>query len=181
MARSTCRPSKFGGLSSAAALRVLREPVATLAGRVVELAHEWHEAGASWEQIAVLARVNSALLPVQLACTDAGIPCTTPLDTKVLGRTGVRTALAYLRIGGYPERISAEDLDQTIRRPSRGVARNVVEMLTKRGWSSVSDVRGLASRLSGRDVSKLLSYADDLEAVAEACRAVDGGGPTDRT
>ncbi len=161
---------QVGGLSSAAALRVLREPVATLAGRVVELAHEWHEAGASWEQIAVLARVNSALLPVQLACTDAGIPCTTPLDTKVLGRTGVRTALAYLRIGGYPERISAEDLDQTIRRPSRGVARNVVEMLTKRGWSSVSDVRGLASRLSGRDVSKLLSYADDLEAVAEACR-----------
>ena len=44
--------------------------------------------GAGPEDIAVLARVNAALLPVQVACVEAGIPCTTPLGVKTLGRTG---------------------------------------------------------------------------------------------
>ena len=168
--RGDMSTQQAGTPNGAAGLRVLREPVATLTGRVVELVNEWRGARVSWQQMAILARVNSALLPVQVACTAAGIPCSTPLDAKVLGRTGARAALAYLRIGVDSERISAEDLEATIRRPSRGVSRNVVQMLTKRGWSSLSDVRRLAGRLSGRDVSKLLSYADDLEAVAEACR-----------
>jgi hypothetical protein len=43
-------------------------------------------------ELAVLARVNSALLPVQVALTEAGVPHTAPLDATVLGRTGVRTA-----------------------------------------------------------------------------------------
>ena len=42
-------------------------------------------------------------------------------------------------------------------------------MLAERGSSSLADIRGLAGRLSGGDVPKLLSYADDLEALATAC------------
>lgn len=151
-------------------LRVLREPGAALSRRAVDLMREWHGAGCAWGQMAVLARVNAALLPVQVACIEAGVACTFPLDARVLSRTGVRTALAYLRMGLSPERISAEDLLQTIRRPSRGISKNVVEMLTRRGSSSLADVRRLAGRLTGGDTRKLRSYADDLETVASACR-----------
>ena len=60
--------------------------------------------------MAVLARVNSALLPVQVACVELGLPCTAPLNGQVLRRTGIRTALAYLRIGADPGRIGREDV-----------------------------------------------------------------------
>ncbi len=118
--------------------------------------------------IAVLARVNAALLPVQVACLESDVPCTTPLTAQVLGRTGIRTAFAYLRIGSDPGAIRREDVRDTIRRPSRGIAPMVVDMVTKHRTTSVADIRRLAGRLSGRDVPKLLAYADDLEAVAEA-------------
>ena len=68
----------------------------------VDIITGWRDAGIGPGDIAVLARVNSALLPVQVACSEAGIPCTTPLGAKALGRTGMRTAFAYLRIGSDP-------------------------------------------------------------------------------
>jgi DNA helicase II / ATP-dependent DNA helicase PcrA len=163
-------PISSDASSGSGSLLVLGEPGPALTGRVIQLVEAWRDDGVAWEQMVVLARVNSALLPVQVACVEAGIPCSAPLDAKVLGRTGLRTALAYLRIGLDPQHISAGDLEQTIRRPSRGVYQKVVEMLTKRAMTSSTDVRRLASRLSGRDVPKLLSYADDLDAVVEACR-----------
>ncbi|HEY1650958.1 MAG TPA: ATP-dependent DNA helicase UvrD2 [Acidimicrobiales bacterium] len=131
----------------------------------------WRDGGVELQEIAVLSRVNSSLLPVQIALTEAGIPCVTPLGPKVLQRTGIRSALAYLRIGLAPGEIRREDLVQTIRRPSRGIAPNVVTMLSERSMTSVADIRRLANRLSGRDVPKLLEYADSVESVVVACRA----------
>ena len=93
-----------------------------------------------------------------------------PLARKVLQRTGIRTALAYLRMGLSPDAMRREDVVQTIRRPSRGIAPNVVAMLSERGVTSVADIRRLASRLSGRDVPKLSDYADSVESVVVACR-----------
>lgn len=136
------------------------------------LVDAWVAQGAGYDDIAVLARVNSALLPVQLTFREAGIPSRAPLDRSILERTGMRTALAYLRIGLDPGAIRAADLTETVRRPSRRISRNVVEMLTKRSRTSVSDIRRLASRLSGGDTTKLLEYADDLDLVV---RSVAGG------
>ena len=119
-------------------------------------------------EIAVLTRVNSSLLPVQIALTEAGIPCNTPLERRALDRTGIRTALAYLRMGLDPGAVRRDDIPQTIRRPSRGIAPNVMAMVTERATTSVSDIRRLANRLSGRDVPKLLAYADAIDAVATA-------------
>ena len=130
------------------------------------------DAGRQPSDVAVLARVNSRLLPVQVALAQAGIPTDLPLDARVLERTGVRAALAWLRVATDPSRIARADLSETIRRPSRRVSRNVVEMLTKRATTSVADVRRLANRLSGGDVRKLEGYADDVDAVA---RAAAGG------
>lgn len=139
-----------------------------LAGRAVEVIDAWRSAGVEVADIAVLARVNAALLPIQVACLESGVPCTTPLTTQVLARTGIRTAFAYLRIGADPGSIRRDDVRDTIRRPSRGIAPMVVDMVTKSPTTSIAEIRRLAARLSGRDVPKLISYADDLQVVAEA-------------
>lgn len=153
-----------------ARLAVHRAPADRLAAATVALLSEWRDQGVDPAAVAVLARVNAALLPVQVACVEAGVPATAPLGPEVLRRTGVRTALAYLRIGLDPDRITAADFAETVRRPSRGVAPKVVEMVTRNPTTSVRDVRRLAGRLSGRDVPKLEAYARDVERLAQACR-----------
>ena len=141
---------------------VAPESMASCAVSTVESSARPHD------EIAVLTRVNSALLPVQIALGEAGIPTNLPLDRRVLERTGARTALAWLRLGVDPGRIARADVAETIRRPSRRISRNVADMLTKRAWTSLADIRRLAGRLSGGDVEKLLGYGRDIEAVAAA-------------
>ena len=149
---------------------VMHAPAPQLPQAAVEAISSWRSGGVDVQEIAVLSRVNSSLLPVQIALTEASIPCTAALGPAVLKRTGIRTALAYLRMGQAPGEIRREDLVQTIRRPSRGIAPNVVAMLTERSLTSVAEIRRLAGRLSGRDVPKLSEYADSLQSVAVACR-----------
>ena len=164
-------PTDFGGpLAGSGPVAVLRAPADALARLAVDTIAAWRERGVVPTEIAVLARVNSALLPVQVACMESGIPCTTPLSTGVLQRTGIRTAFAYLRIGSDPDNIRREDILETIRRPSRGIAPKVVDMLTSRPTTSITDIRRLAGRLSGRDVPKLGTYASDLDTVVRGCR-----------
>jgi DNA helicase-2/ATP-dependent DNA helicase PcrA len=157
-----------GPLAGAGPVAVRSVPGDRLAALATEIIDAWRDSGVDPADIAVLARVNSALLPVQVACMETGIPCSTPLGASVLGRTGMRTAFAYLRIGTDPDHIRREDIRDTVRRPSRGIAPMVVDMVTKRSSTSIADIRRLAGRLSGRDVPKLLAYADDLDAVASA-------------
>ncbi|MGH9059939.1 MAG: UvrD-helicase domain-containing protein, partial [Acidimicrobiales bacterium] len=160
------------GRPAAAPDLVVRPVAAEAVGpAVVDQVTTWREGEVSWSDMAVLARVNSALLGPQVALTVAGVPATTPLDAKVLDRTGTRAALAYLRIAADPGHVSRADLAETIRRPSRRIARNVVEMLARRPFTSVDDVRRLAGRLSGGDVAKLPSYADELDSLSRAAPA----------
>ena len=96
-------PGSFGApLAGAGPVAVLTAPADALAGLAVETIAAWRAGGVDPADIAVLARVNSALLPVQVACMEAGVPCSTPLSAGVLQRTGIRTAFAYLRIGADP-------------------------------------------------------------------------------
>ena len=152
-------------------------PVAMVSSDAGNLPHlavaavsSWRDAGVDLSEVAVLARVNSTLLPVQVALSEAGIASTAPLGSEVLRRTGVATTLAYLRMGLAPDAIRREDIAQTIRRPSRGIAPNVTKMLSGRTTTSITDIRRLAGRLSGRDVPKLSDFADAIESVARACR-----------
>lgn len=149
---------------------VVSSPAEQLPQDAVAAISAWRAGGVQVEEIAVLSRVNSSLLPIQIALGEAGIPCDAPLGPNVLQRTGIRTALSYLRIGLGRGEIRREDLVQTIRRPSRGIAPNVANMLSERSVTSVAEVRRLANRLSGRDVPKLLEYAHSLDAVVVACR-----------
>jgi DNA helicase-2/ATP-dependent DNA helicase PcrA len=149
---------------------VVSSPAEQLPQNAVAAISAWRAGGVEVQEIAVLSRVNSSLLPVQIALTEDGIPCNAPLGPSVLQRTGIRTALAYLRIGLAPGEIRHDDLVQTIRRPSRGIAPNVIAMLSERSVTSVAEIRRLANRLSGRDVPKLSDYADSVESVVVACR-----------
>jgi DNA helicase-2/ATP-dependent DNA helicase PcrA len=159
-----------GPLVGSGSVAVKTAPGDALAGLAVEIITAWRDEGVAIEDIAVLARVNSALLPVQVACMEAGLPCSTPLGVQVLSRTGIRTAFAYLRIAGDPDHIRGQDVTDTIRRPSRGIAPNVVDMLTKSQSTSITDIRRLASRLSGRDAPKLQAYAEGLDSIVTAAK-----------
>ena len=172
--RSDTLPDFDPPVGGRASISIVRSPTEQLPETAVAAISAWKAGGVDLEEIAVLSRVNSSLLPVQIALTEAGIPCNAPLGTNVLQRTGVRTALAYLRIGQAPHEIGRDDVVQTIRRPSRGIAPNVVHMLTERSVTSVAEIRRLATRLSGRDVPKLSEYADSLDSIVVACRTSAG-------
>jgi DNA helicase II / ATP-dependent DNA helicase PcrA len=155
-----------GRLGATGDLRVDRQPPGRQAVATAEHVAALLAGGAAASDVAVLARVNSVLLPVQVTLMEEGVACSAPLGPSILSRTGIRSALAYLRIGADPEHISRSDIAETIRRPSRRIARNVTDMLQKRPTTSVADIRRLARALSGGDVEKLRWYADDLDMVA---------------
>jgi DNA helicase-2/ATP-dependent DNA helicase PcrA len=58
-----------------------------------------------------------------------------------------------------------------VRRPSRKIARNVLEMMARRPRTSIADLRSLGDWLSGDDAARVHVYADDLELVAGAVAA----------
>ena len=80
------------------ALRIERVTAEEIAPRATDLIEEWLEAGDAPESIAVLCRVNSGLLAVQVLAHDRGLPITAAVGEQFLRRTGVRSALAYLRL-----------------------------------------------------------------------------------
>ena len=75
-------------------------------GHRAQVVQEWlAEPGVAPESIAVLSRVNSLLLAPHVALHDAGVPLRSVLTPDVLSRTGLRAALAYLRIATMPGRV----------------------------------------------------------------------------
>ena len=130
-----------GPVTGPGPVAVLHAPAQGLASVTVQTVTAWRDGGVELGDIAVLARVNSALLPVQVACAESGVACTAPLNARVLQRTGIRTAFAYLRIGADPGRIRRQDIAETIRRPSRGIAPMVVDMITKNATTSSTEIR----------------------------------------
>jgi hypothetical protein len=138
------------------------------AHRAVETLTGWLATGEATNELAVLARVNSALLPVQVALTEAGVPHTAPLDATVLGRTGVRTALAYLRLGLDLEHLRREDVLDTINRPARKV-KSAVQPLLPRGRSvSIRQLEQLGDALDPTHADRFGDYLGDLRSLGTA-------------
>ena len=146
-----------------------------LTGAARDQVAAWLGRGVPATSVAVLARVNAVLLPIQVLLTESSIPCDRAVGAELLGRTGIAAALAYLRIGLRPADIDRDDVAATVRRPSRKIARNVLEMLGRRPRTSIAGIRSLGDWLSGDDAERVHAYADDLELVA---REVDGPGAT---
>lgn len=154
--------------TSTPGLAIHRVTATAMAERAVALIGDRLTAGTSPDHVAVLARVNSALLPVQVALTEAGIAHTAPLDATVLGRTGVRTALAYLRLGLDTERIRREDIFDTINRPARKVKSAVQPLLGKRARFSMGQLEQVSDSLSDTHRDRFREYLGDLRGLEAA-------------
>ena len=147
------------------------------ATELVEQVQLWlAEPAVKAEQVAVLARVRSLLLAPHVALAEAGIALQSILTTDVLGRTGVRAALAYLRIAADPDDVQPEDLAEVYRRPSRGMPNWITKWFARAG--SIDGVRRIADRLDdARVADKIADLAADLDLLAAT--AASGGTARD--
>ncbi|HTW97656.1 MAG TPA: ATP-dependent DNA helicase UvrD2 [Acidimicrobiales bacterium] len=122
------------------------------------------EGGVAPADVAVLARVNASLAPVQVALVDREIPVQPAVDTSYLSRNGVQAALAWLRLAIAPAgRLRGADVALAARRPSRALSPRVVEWMGEQG--SLAGLERLAGRLSGRDADKVGGFVSDLQAL----------------
>ncbi len=125
--------------------------------------------GALPREIAVLARVNSVLVPVQAALIESGVPVRVRDGGGFLHRTGVAAALAWLRLAVSPDRFARGDVTLAARRPSRGIGPRVVEWIGEQ--SDVEGVERLAGRITdARTSDKVASFAKDLRRIGELGR-----------
>jgi DNA helicase-2/ATP-dependent DNA helicase PcrA len=166
-----------GATTDVGALTVRTTPPEDLASAAFERIRSWLEAGAPAENVAVLSRVNSALLPVQLLLGEAGVPCWTPVNVGVLNRTGTRTALTYLRLAlGIANEgiVRGSDLAAAARRPSRSLRREVLQRFERTRQWRLPQLRRESDALTGSAAAKFDMFCDELEALGRA--ATDGAG-----
>ena len=121
------------------------------------------------DSVAILARVNVGLLVPQITFSEAGIPAETALDASLLDRSGVRSALAWLRLAGAVARqepLTGADLDEATRRPARGLSPGVRAALGRGMWTFSRLASFAAGSTDDRSRAKLDSLVDDLANLA---------------
>ena len=118
----------------------------------------------------MLARVNSLLLAPHVALHEAGLPVSSVLRPEVLERTGMRAALAYLRIATSPEGLAPRDVVEILRRPTRGLPPWFSERLERRSRWTLAQIAAIADQVSEKDAGKVLRLVDDLRVVVDAGR-----------
>jgi DNA helicase-2/ATP-dependent DNA helicase PcrA len=121
--------------------------------------------------IAVLARVNSLLLAPHVALHEADVPVSSVLRPDVLERTGMRAALAYLRIAATGDAMAPSDIVEILRRPTRGLPQWFPDRLQRRARWSLTQLVGLADQVPDKDAPKVLRLVDDLGVVVGAGRS----------
>jgi DNA helicase-2/ATP-dependent DNA helicase PcrA len=92
------------------------------------------------------------------------------LGPEVLERTGLRAAMAYLRIAASPESIDPADIVEILRRPTRGLPQWFPDRLHRRSAWHLHELRGIGPTLSDKERPKLDRLVDDLEIVCDAGR-----------
>jgi len=158
-----------GGGVGGSALAVIEHPAGEGALHVVAGVRSWLSGGRPPASMAVLARVNSMLLAPHVALAEAGIPMTSALGPEVLERTGLRAALAYLRLATAADTaLSAGDIVEILRRPSRGLPPWFSERIRNRPRWSLAAVSSLAQSLSKSDAAKVGRLVEDLATVRDA-------------
>jgi DNA helicase-2/ATP-dependent DNA helicase PcrA len=120
------------------------------------------DAGAAPADVVVLARVGSALLGPQVELRQRRIPVVRSVGLAWLQRTGVRAALAWLRLAVAPRQLAGADVAEAARRPSAGRSRTLVGWMTEQ--RDAAGLRALAGRLKAdRDRGKVLTFVELLE------------------
>ena len=156
----------------------MRRPAEDVALHAADLIEEWFTAGVEPDSIAVLCRVNAGLLAVQVLAHDRGLPVTAAVGENFLRRTGVRSALAYLRIAGAVAdrgQLRGGDLAEVVRRPNRRITAKVVDTIRNRRWTLAS-LRAHGNALGTADSDRIQEFADDLDALGGPDRVGRRGG-----
>jgi DNA helicase-2/ATP-dependent DNA helicase PcrA len=157
-------------------LHLEREPAGNVAPAVVQHVRTWLDEGIAAPEIAVLSRVNAWLLAPQVLLTQAGVAIDGGLDASVLQRTGLRSALAYLRLAFGGGRYRGTDVAEVANRPSRRITSRARDTLRRRRQWSRADLASFgAGREVGRDAERVAGLGDDLVALEEQAR---GGATT---
>ncbi len=155
--------------SDARALQVVTVPPEQLGDAALVAVKSRLDAGAQPNEIAVLARVRSALLPAQLLFGEAGVPTNAPLGAEVLERTGVKASLAWIRLalGANADALAGSDLALAVRRPSRALGRDAFARIARRRRWTLAGLHDLAS-VEAR--GRLDEFVTDLDVLGERGR-----------
>ncbi len=132
--------------------------------------------GAAAGDIAVLARVNALLLGPVIALGEAGVAVQSAVSPDVLERTGMRAALAYLRIAVADGAISSGDLVEVLRRPSRGLPPWFTDRLRRRKAWSIPALEGIGATIPHKDSARIERFVDDIVALRAAATQLDTAG-----
>lgn len=162
------------GDSAEGGFRVITPDRQGMAVEPAGIVGKWVEDGASPRDIAVLARVNSALLPMLAALERAGIPFRTQLDAGLLGRTTMRAALAWMRLALDPGSMSRRDLLEAVRRPARRINRLASELLPS-GSTSIRELAALGRDLDERRAATWRRFAAAIEDGAQVAAQGETG------
>jgi DNA helicase-2/ATP-dependent DNA helicase PcrA len=134
--------------------------------------HEAIAGGARPDEVAVLARVNALLAPVQVALVSEGIPIAGGVGLEFADRTAVRTVLAWLRlaVAGRGGSFAPDDIREALRRPSRSFHPRITDWVSEQG--NVVDLNRLAGRLTNeRDAERVIDFAADIQTLQKAVQA----------
>ncbi len=147
-------------------LRIITPEPGQMALETQKIIGEWLDEGVSVEEIAVLARVNSAMLPILAALQKAGIPVRAQLDTGLLDRTSMRATLAWMRLALNTGSMSKGDLMEAVRRPARRINRLANELIPP-GAISLEELASLGQGLDDRKAATWERFVDAIEEGAQ--------------
>jgi DNA helicase-2/ATP-dependent DNA helicase PcrA len=168
------RAAKAGssGPDLAGGLQLRLHPGGAGAADVAGVVTGWVQAGHAPSTIAVLSRVNSMLLAPHIALVEAGVPVESVVRPDLLGRTGLRAALAYLRIATAAEgHIAGRDIVEILRRPSRGLPPWFSDRLRRRSGWAVKGLLDIIATVPDKDAVKVERLVDDIVAIRAAARS----------
>ena len=167
------RGNPVTGSASSGAFRILRVPDEQLAAEAAAQVTAWRTEGVPESDIAVLARVNSMLLPTLAALDEAGIGTRCVLGSTLMQRNLVRAALAWMRLALRPDSMDARDLNEAVRRPGRKINRPAKNLLEGAWDVSLEQLAALGKDLNERHSEAWGGFIADI---AASSRVVAGGG-----
>jgi DNA helicase-2/ATP-dependent DNA helicase PcrA len=124
--------------------------------------------GADPADVAVLTRVNSSLVPVQVALGAAGIAVAGGVGPEFLTRTAVRAACAWLQLV-TGDAFRGTDLSEAAKRPSRGFSARLREWVAEQ--RSAEALLRLGGRLNNpKDAERVAGFVADIERLRTLAR-----------
>ncbi|MCQ3804176.1 MAG: ATP-dependent DNA helicase UvrD2 [bacterium] len=160
--------------SDGGSFRIITSDRRQMAGDAEKEISSWLHEGVPPQRIAVLARVNSALLPVLAALDREGIPFVSQLDEGLLNRTTMRATLAWVRLALNTTSMRRTDLMEAVRRPARRINRLASELIPE-GNTSLAGLAGLGGGLDDRKATTWRRFVNAIETAAKVARQGDSG------